>query len=104
VNRSVKDILNEIQTKQLEAAKLADDLRKSVRLREYFGLPMEGTVSLEAVSCRLANGLSVITECRVKLDGIVKRIVPVDRKVYRNKLPDDVMAIIRECMGPKPRY
>lgn len=102
MSRSVKDILNEIERKQLEAAKLADDLRKSVRLREYFDLPMEGTVSLQAVSRKGRNHKPDIVECRVKLDGTVKRIVPLRSKVDRNKLPEDVMAIIRECTGQKP--
>ena len=94
---------NEVQRKQLEAAKLADDLRKSVRLREYFGLPMEGTVSLQAVSRRADNGYPAIVECRVKLDGTVKRVVPLRRRIDRNKLPEDVMAILSECMRSKPR-
>ena len=102
-DRCVKDILNEVHRKQLEAAKLADDLRKSVRLREYFGLPMEGTVSLQAVSRMTDNGCLAIVECRVKLDGTVKRVVPLRRRIDRNKLPKDVMAILSECMRPKPR-
>ena len=102
MNKSVKDILNEVQRKHLEAAKLADDLRKSVRLREYFDLPMEGTVSLQAVSRMTDNGCPAIVECRVKLDGTVKRVVPLRRRIDRNKLPKDVMAILSECVGQKP--
>ena len=98
--RSVKPILDEIERKQLEAAQLADDLRKSVRLREYFNLPMEGIISVEPL---YRVGDNAIVECRVKLDGTVKRIVSLRREIERNKLPDDIMQIIEECMRPKPR-
>ena len=98
-NRSVKHIVGEIERKQLETAKLAEELRKSVRLREYFGLPMEGMVSLEPVY-RLGD--KAIVECRVKIDGTVVRFVSLRREIDRKKIPDDVMAIIKECMRPKP--
>lgn len=99
---NVYGLMNSIESKRTEAAALHEQLRKSLRLREYFDLPSEGVVSLRAISRRV-NGYHTLVECAVLHNGEVKHTVPFRTKQDTRKLPDDILKILKEATRAKLR-
>lgn len=102
MSENIYGFMNSIESKRTEAAALHDQLRKSLRLREYFSLSSEGVVSLRAISRRI-NGYHTLVECAVLHNGEVKHSVPFRTERDVKKLPDDISKILKEATRAKPR-
>lgn len=102
MSSSISELMDLIESKRTEAAALHSQLRKSLRLREYFNLPSDGVVSLRAVSRRI-NGYHRLVECAVLHDGEIKHTVPYRTKRDISTLPADISEILKEATRAKPR-